>query len=46
MAEHQGGRKEFEAIRNKEREQQLEVVGRRLRKMMPFLDAVTLTPGD
>src|SRR5262249_34305669 len=39
MAEHQGGRKEFEAIRNKEREQQLEVVGRRLRKMMPFLDA-------
>jgi ketol-acid reductoisomerase len=46
MAEHAGGRKTFEATRNAEREQTLEVVGRRLRKMMPFLDAVTLTPGD
>ncbi|HXU72374.1 MAG TPA: ketol-acid reductoisomerase [Polyangia bacterium] len=46
MAEHAGGRKTFEATRNSEREQTLEVVGRRLRKMMPFLDAVTLTPGD
>jgi ketol-acid reductoisomerase len=46
MAEHQGGRKQFEATRNAEREQPLEVVGRKLRKMMPFLDAVTLTPGD
>jgi ketol-acid reductoisomerase len=46
MAEHQGGRKQFEATRNAEREQALEVVGRKLRKMMPFLDAVTLTPGD
>jgi ketol-acid reductoisomerase len=46
MAEHSGGRKQFEATRNAEREQTLEVVGKRLRKMMPFLDAVTLTPGD
>jgi ketol-acid reductoisomerase len=46
MAEHQGGRKQFEATRNAEREQTLEVVGKKLRKMMPFLDAVTLTPGD
>ena len=46
MAEHSGGRKQFEATRYAEREQTLEVVGRRLRKMMPFLDAVTLTPGD
>jgi ketol-acid reductoisomerase len=46
MAEHAGGRKTFEATRNAEREQTVEVVGRRLRKMMPFLDAVTLTPGD
>ncbi len=46
MAEHQGGRPKFEATRNAEREQTLEVVGRKLRKMMPFLDAVTLTPGD
>jgi ketol-acid reductoisomerase len=46
MAEHNGGRKQFEATRNAEREQTLEVVGKRLRKMMPFLDAVTLTPGD
>ena len=43
MAEHSGGRKQFEATRNAEREQTLEVVGKRLRKMMPFLDAVTLT---
>jgi ketol-acid reductoisomerase len=46
MAEHNGGRTKFEATRNAEREQTLEVVGKRLRKMMPFLDAVTLTPGD
>jgi ketol-acid reductoisomerase len=46
MAEHNGGRKQFEATRNAEREQPLEVVGKKLRKMMPFLDAVTLTPGD
>ncbi|MDB4967116.1 MAG: ilvC [Myxococcales bacterium] len=46
MAEHQTGRKQFEATRNSEREQPVEVVGRKLRKMMPFLDAVTLTPGD
>ncbi|HWE30801.1 MAG TPA: ketol-acid reductoisomerase, partial [Polyangia bacterium] len=46
MAEHNGGRTRFEATRNAEREQTLEVVGKRLRKMMPFLDAVTLTPGD
>ncbi|HEY2745264.1 MAG TPA: ketol-acid reductoisomerase [Polyangia bacterium] len=46
MAEHAGGRKTFDATRNAEREQTIEVVGRRLRKMMPFLDAVTLTPGD
>ena len=46
MAEHQSGRKVFEATRNSEREQAVEVVGRKLRKMMPFIDAVTLTPGD
>jgi ketol-acid reductoisomerase len=46
MAEHNGGRTKFDATRNSEREQSLEVVGKRLRKMMPFLDAVTLTPGD
>jgi ketol-acid reductoisomerase len=46
MAEHSGGRKQFEATRNAEREQTLEQVGKKLRKMMPFLDAVTLTPGD
>ena len=46
MAEHNGGRTKFDATRNAEREQTLEVVGKRLRKMMPFLDAVTLTPGD
>jgi ketol-acid reductoisomerase len=46
MAEHNGGRKQFDAIRNQERDQLLENVGKKLRTMMPFLDAVTLTPGD
>ena len=46
MSEHAGGRKTFDATRVAEREQTIEVVGKRLRKMMPFLDAVTLTPGD
>ncbi len=46
IAENEAGRPEFEARRRREREQSLEVVGAGLRKMMPFLDAVTVKPGD
>ena len=46
IAENDGGCKEFDARRRREREQPLELVGATLRKMMPFLDAVTIKPGD
>jgi ketol-acid reductoisomerase len=40
MAEHAAGRPEFNATRNRERQQLLEDVGKKLRNMMPFLDPV------
>jgi ketol-acid reductoisomerase len=46
IAENQTGRPNFEKTRHAEREQQLEQVGAGLRKMMPFLDPVTIKPGD
>ncbi|WP_437321346.1 ketol-acid reductoisomerase [Sorangium sp. So ce385] len=46
IAENEEGRPKFEATRAKEREQRLEVVGANLRKMMPFIDPVTIKPGD
>ena len=46
IAENQAGRPAFEAARHKEREQPIELVGAQLRKMMPFLDPVTIKPGD
>ncbi len=46
IAETEAGRPKFEAIRHAEREQQLEQVGAGLRKMMPFIDPVTIVPGD
>jgi ketol-acid reductoisomerase len=46
IAENEEGRPKFEATRAKEREQRLEVVGASLRKMMPFIDPVTIKPGD
>jgi ketol-acid reductoisomerase len=46
IAENEAGRPKFEATRHAEREQQLEQVGAALRKMMPFLDPVTIVPGD
>ncbi|WP_434048140.1 MULTISPECIES: ketol-acid reductoisomerase [Sorangium] len=46
IAENEEGRPKFEATRSKEREQKLEVVGANLRKMMPFIDPVTIKPGD
>ncbi|WP_437737935.1 ketol-acid reductoisomerase [Sorangium sp. So ce1335] len=46
IAENEAGRPKFEATRASEREQKLEVVGANLRKMMPFIDPVTIKPGD
>ncbi len=46
IEENKNGRPQFEAIRQAEREQPIEQVGAKLRKMMPFLDAVTIRPGD
>jgi ketol-acid reductoisomerase len=47
IGENQKGRPWFDAQRRSERSQLLEEVGARLRAMMPFLDAVTVTPeGD
>jgi ketol-acid reductoisomerase len=44
IAENEAGRPTFEATRRAEREHLIEKVGERLRAMMPFLDAVTVTP--
>ena len=42
IAEDEAGRKEFTARRREEQNHQIEKVGAELRRMMPFLDAVTL----
>jgi ketol-acid reductoisomerase len=44
IAENEAGRPWFNAERKTERSQLLEEVGARLRVMMPFLDAVEVTP--
>jgi ketol-acid reductoisomerase len=44
VAENEAGRPRFGATRAAERSQPLEQVGARLRAMMPFLDAVEVTP--
>jgi ketol-acid reductoisomerase len=46
IAENEAGRPRFEARRRSEREQLLERVGIHLRQLMPFLDPVTVRPGD
>jgi ketol-acid reductoisomerase len=46
IGENEAGRPKFEATRASEREQRLEVVGAALRRMMPFIDPVTIKPGD
>ena len=46
IEENERGRPWFDARRRAEREQLLETVGARLRAMMPFLDPVTLKPGE
>jgi ketol-acid reductoisomerase len=43
VAENEAGRPKFNATRTAERSQRLEEVGKRLRAMMPFLDAVEVT---
>ncbi|MDE2881066.1 MAG: ketol-acid reductoisomerase, partial [Acidobacteriota bacterium] len=42
VEEDRAGRPNFMARRRAEQNHQIEVVGAELRKMMPFLDAVTL----
>jgi ketol-acid reductoisomerase len=44
IAENEAGRPWFNATRRTERGQLIEKVGEQLRAMMPFLDAVTVTP--
>jgi ketol-acid reductoisomerase len=46
IAENAAGRPNFEKTRHGEREQPIEQVGAGLRKMIPFLDPVTIKPGD
>jgi ketol-acid reductoisomerase len=46
VAENEAGAPRFLARRAAERTQPLEEVGTRLRALMPFLDAVTVKPGD
>jgi ketol-acid reductoisomerase len=46
VAENEAGTPNFEHVRQTEREQKIEQVGAKLRKMMPFIDAVTIKPGD
>ncbi len=44
MAENAAGRPWFESQRRTQRDHLIETVGARLRALMPFLDAVTVTP--
>jgi ketol-acid reductoisomerase len=44
IAENEAGRPWFDGVRARERDQLLEKVGAELRAMMPFLDAVDVTP--
>ncbi|HAK55963.1 MAG: ketol-acid reductoisomerase [Vicinamibacterales bacterium] len=44
--ENAAGRPWFNEVRKQEQNSQIEQVGSALRKMMPFLDAVTITPGS
>ena len=46
IAENERGRPWFEEQRKKERQHPIEEVGAELRQMMPFLDPVTVKPGD
>lgn len=46
IAENQNGRPEFNDVRRREQDQLLEQVGSELREMMPFLNPVTIKPGE
>jgi ketol-acid reductoisomerase len=46
IAEVAAGSPRFKATRRAEQDQPLEAVGARLRSMMPFLDPVTIKPGE
>ncbi|HEX5060730.1 MAG TPA: ketol-acid reductoisomerase [Kofleriaceae bacterium] len=46
IEENQTGRRWFEEERKRETQHQIEEVGTQLRSMMPFLDPVTIKPGE
>jgi ketol-acid reductoisomerase len=46
IAENKAGRPWFNEVRAREQDQLVEKVGAKLRQMMPFLDPVTVRPGD
>ncbi|MEJ2571035.1 MAG: ketol-acid reductoisomerase [Anaerolineales bacterium] len=46
IAENEAGRPWFNEQRRKEQEHPIEKVGAKLREMMPFLDPVTIKPGE
>ncbi len=46
IEENQQGRPWFNEMRRKEQDHLIEEVGARLRSMMPFIDPVTIKPGD
>jgi ketol-acid reductoisomerase len=46
IAEVANGSPTFKARRRAEQDQPIEAVGARLRSMMPFLDPVTIKPGE
>lgn len=46
IEENQNGRTWFNEQRKKDQDHPIEVVGRKLRGMMPFIDSVTIKPGD
>jgi len=46
IAENQNGRTWFNAQRRREQDHMLEQVGAQLREMMPFINPVTVKPGE
>ena len=46
IAENAAGRPNFDARRRVEREHPIELVGARLRQLIPFLDPITVKPGE
>ncbi len=46
IEENENGRPWFNEQRKKDHDHPIEVVGRELRSMMPFIDSVTIKPGD